>query len=462
MQFHRLGPVDQSVGLGPGLQLIPATSIHVVASLYHVSASTSPNDVAVVVSESDAIGARGRRPPPAIPRPQTMRTRYGHLRPLRDDSCRDPICQRHAQPAADWSGGHIRKFSRPELPTNRRSESSTRNRFPLMGVRAEPHAGDYDETHNLSVKRSEISRGRNGPALREVGEGRDREIYAKAGELGFVGFNLPERSGGGSDDFRFNVVINEELQYAGLGGAGNGITLVNDILAPYFIELSTAEQRDRWLPGLASGELISAVAMTEPGTGSDLASIATRAVRDGDEYVVNGAKTFITNGINADLVVTVVRTDPDAGRHGLSLLVLERGMAGFDRGRNLDKIGQKSADTAELFFSDVRPRLQPSGRGRAMEYLTGNLPQERLSLAIGGVAKLKRRWTGRSSTSKTGPRRRPDRRLPEQFVLAECESELVAARPYMADCVARHTDGAFGGRCGEGQAVGDRTPGTDH
>jgi len=276
----------------------------------------------------------------------------------------------------------------------------------------------------------------------------DREIYAKAGELGFVGFNLPEsHGGGGSDDFRFNVIVNEELQYAGLGGAGNGITLVNDILAPYFIELSTAEQRDRWLPGLASGDLISAVAMTEPGTGSDLASIATRAVRDGDEYVVNGAKTFITNGINADLVVTVVRTDPDAGRHGLSLLVLERGMAGFDRGRNLDKIGQKSADTAELFFSDVRVPVSNllGEEGRAMEYLTGNLPQERLSLAIGGVAVAQAAldWTVEYVKDRAAFGARIADFQNTKFVLAECESELAAARPYMADCVARHNDGAF-------------------
>lgn len=309
----------------------------------------------------------------------------------------------------------------------------------------------YDETHNLFREAfRDFAAAEMVPHFEKWEKAgiMDREIYAKAGELGFVGFNLPEsHGGGGSDDFRFNVVINEELQYAGLGGAGNGITLVNDILAPYFIELSTAEQRDRWLPGLASGDLISAVAMTEPGTGSDLASIATRAVRDGDEYVVNGAKTFITNGINADLVVTVVRTDPDAGRHGLSLLVLERGMAGFDRGRNLDKIGQKSADTAELFFSDVRVPVSNllGEEGRAMEYLTGNLPQERLSLAIGGVAVAQAAldWTVEYVKDRAAFGARIADFQNTKFVLAECESELAAARPYMADCVARHNDGAF-------------------
>jgi len=309
----------------------------------------------------------------------------------------------------------------------------------------------YDETHNLFREAfRDFAAAEMVPHFEKWEKAgiMDREIYAKAGELGFVGFNLPEsHGGGGSDDCRFNVIVNEELQYAGLGGAGNGITLVNDILAPYFIELSTAEQRDRWLPGLASGDLISAVAMTEPGTGSDLASIATRAVRDGDEYVVNGAKTFITNGINADLVVTVVRTDPDAGRHGLSLLVLERGMAGFDRGRNLDKIGQKSADTAELFFSDVRVPVSNllGEEGRAMEYLTGNLPQERLSLAIGGVAVAQAAldWTVEYVKDRAAFGARIADFQNTKFVLAECESELAAARPYMADCVARHNDGAF-------------------
>jgi len=309
----------------------------------------------------------------------------------------------------------------------------------------------YDETHNLFREAfRDFAAAEMVPHFEKWEKAgiMDREIYAKAGELGFVGFNLPEsHGGGGSDDFRFNVIVNEELQYAGLGGAGNGITLVNDILAPYFIELSTAEQRDRWLPGLASGDLISAVAMTEPGTGSDLASIATRAVRDGDEYVVNGAKTFITNGINADLVVTVVRTDPDAGRHGLSLLVLERGMAGFDRGRNLDKIGQKSADTAELFFSDVRVPVSNllGDEGQAMEYLTGNLPQERLSLAIGGVAVAQAAldWTVEYVKDRAAFGARIADFQNTKFVLAECESELAAARPYMADCVARHNDGAF-------------------
>ena len=198
----------------------------------------------------------------------------------------------------------------------------------------------------------------------------DRDLYTAAGKHGFIGMAIPEQhGGGGTDDFRFNAIIAEELAKRGINGAGLGLTLHNDIVTPYFIEYCTDEQAERWLPGIAAGELVTAIAMTEPGTGSDLAGVKTTAVRDGDEFVLNGAKTFITNGINSDLVVVVCITDPEAGRGGMSLLVVERGMAGFERGRNLDKIGQKSADTAELFFADVHvPAANVLGEeGKAME-----------------------------------------------------------------------------------------------
>ncbi|HQV57585.1 MAG TPA: acyl-CoA dehydrogenase family protein, partial [Ilumatobacteraceae bacterium] len=215
-----------------------------------------------------------------------------------------------------------------------------------------------------------------------------RRIFADAGQLGFTGMAVPERfGGGGSDDFRFNAVINEEFAAAGLGGVGLGITLHNDIVTPYFVEYCNDEQAARWLPGIASGELITALAMTEPGSGSDVAGFATTAIRDGDTYVLNGSKTFITNGINADLVVVAAKTDPTQRHSGLSLLVVERGMAGFERGRNLDKLGLHSQDTAELFFTDVAvPAANLLGdEGRGFDYLTANLAQERLSIAIGAV-----------------------------------------------------------------------------
>ncbi|MGI9598585.1 MAG: acyl-CoA dehydrogenase family protein, partial [Acidimicrobiales bacterium] len=155
----------------------------------------------------------------------------------------------------------------------------------------------------------------------------DRQVYAAAGKHGFTGMAVPEEyGGGGTKDFRFNAIIDQELAAGAAGGAGNGISLHNDITTPYFIEYCTAEQAQRWLPGIASGELITAIAMTEPSTGSDLAAIATTATRDGDEYIVNGSKTFITNGINSDLVIVVAKTDPDGGHKGMSLLVVERGM----------------------------------------------------------------------------------------------------------------------------------------
>jgi alkylation response protein AidB-like acyl-CoA dehydrogenase len=217
----------------------------------------------------------------------------------------------------------------------------------------------------------------------------DRDMFRSAGTHGFLGMGVPtEYGGGGVDDFRYNLVIGEEVQRAGINAAGLGWTLHNDICLPYFLSLCDEEQKARWLPGICSGELITAIAMTEPGIGSDLASMATTAVRDGDHYVVNGSKTFITNGINSDLVVTAVKTDPSERHRGMSLVVVERGMDGFERGRNLDKIGMHAQDTAELFFTDVRVPLanRLGGEGEGFRYLVTNLPQERLSIAATGVA----------------------------------------------------------------------------
>jgi long-chain-acyl-CoA dehydrogenase len=216
-----------------------------------------------------------------------------------------------------------------------------------------------------------------------------RELFARAAEKGMLAMQVPERYGGaGIDDFRFNQIVNEELSVAGAGGSGLGVTLHNDICLPYFNDLCTDEQRERWLPGIADGTLITAVAMTEPEMGSDLAGLRTTAARDGDEYVVNGSKTFITNGINADLVITAVKTDPSQRHAGISLVIVERGMDGFDRGRNLEKVGQHAQDTAELFFNEVRVpvdnRLGEEGQG--FRYMTANLAQERLSIALSAVA----------------------------------------------------------------------------
>jgi alkylation response protein AidB-like acyl-CoA dehydrogenase len=267
-----------------------------------------------------------------------------------------------------------------------------------------------------------------------------REMYTSAGSFGFLGMAIPERhGGGGTKDFRFNQVIAEELAAAGIGGAGLGITLHNDITTPYFVEYCNDEQAARWLPGIASGELITAIAMTEPGTGSDLASIATTAIRDGDEYVLNGAKTFITNGINADLVIVAAKTDPTQRHAGLSLLVVERGMAGFERGRNLEKIGMHSQDTAELFFGSVRVPLANllGSEGNGFRQLTANLAQERLSIAVTGVAAARAAltWTVEYVRERSAFGKQIGEFQNTKFVLAEIKTQVDVAQAYIDQCV---------------------------
>lgn len=213
-----------------------------------------------------------------------------------------------------------------------------------------------------------------------------REVWRKAGEMGFLCMEVPEEYGGaGLKDFRYNAIITEELWRAGATGIGWG--LHTDIVLPYLMAYANAEQKKRWLPKCTSGETIMAIAMTEPAAGSDLASIRTNARRDGDDFIVSGSKTFITNGILSDLVVTVVKTNPELKHKGISLLVIERGMKGFERGRKLDKIGLKAQDTAELFFDNVRvPRENLLGEeGKGFYYLMSQLPQERLHVGIGAM-----------------------------------------------------------------------------
>ena len=217
----------------------------------------------------------------------------------------------------------------------------------------------------------------------------DRELFEKAGESGFLGIDLPQKYGGGGiNDYRFNQIMGEEFDFAGVATAGSGIGLHNDICVPYFREYCNVEQKQRWMPGITKGSLITAIAMSEPGTGSDLASISTTAIKDGESYVLNGAKTFISNGINSDLVIVAAKTQPDSKHRGISLLIVERGMEGFERGRNLKKAGRHSQDTAELFFSDVRiPAENLLGEeNEGFYYMMFNLPQERLNIAISAVA----------------------------------------------------------------------------
>jgi alkylation response protein AidB-like acyl-CoA dehydrogenase len=266
------------------------------------------------------------------------------------------------------------------------------------------------------------------------------DLFAAAGRHGFLGMAIPEEFGGGGvDDFRYNLVIDEEIQAAGAGGAGLGLSLHNDICLPYFLAYCTDEQRARWLPGIASGELVTAIAMTEPGIGSDLASMSTTAIRDGDHFVVNGSKTFITNGINADLVITAVKTDPSQRHQGMSLLILERGMTGFERGRNLEKLGLHSQDTAELFFTDVQvPTANLLGEeGAGFLQLVHNLPQERLSIAVAGVAAARAAlgWTLEYVKERTAFGQPVGAFQNSRFVLAEVATEVEVAQAFVDQCV---------------------------
>jgi alkylation response protein AidB-like acyl-CoA dehydrogenase len=276
----------------------------------------------------------------------------------------------------------------------------------------------------------------------------DRAFYEQAGRDGFLGMSAPSQLGGGGlDDFRFNAIMVEECQRLGLASVCASLALHNDVCLPYFVGLTDEGQRRRWLPGICAGTTITAIAMTEPGTGSDLAGIATSAKLDGDHYIVNGSKTFITSGINADLVIVVVRTDR-ADRHGgLTLLVVESGSQGFERGRNLEKLGLHGQDTAELFFSDVRVpvanRLGAEGAGLAS--LKRNLAQERLSLGVTAVAAAdtvlagtveyvrQRQAFGKPLTGFQNTR----------FVLAECATDVAMGRAFVDQGIAAHLRGAL-------------------
>ena len=271
----------------------------------------------------------------------------------------------------------------------------------------------------------------------------DRGVWLEAGKQGFLGMAVPEEyGGGGNPDFRYNTIITEETTAGRFSGIGFG--LHNDVVAPYLMRLANDEQKQRWLPKFCTGELITAIAMTEPGTGSDLQGIKTRAVRDGDDWVLNGAKTFITNGINSDLVIVVAQTSPDKGALGFSLLVVERGMEGFERGRKLDKIGLDAQDTAELSFNDVRvPSANLLGdEGQGFVYLMQNLPQERLSIAVMAAAAMEQ--VLESTLEYTKERKAFGKPVGSfqnsRFLLAELATEATAVRIMVDEFIRLHLD----------------------
>jgi alkylation response protein AidB-like acyl-CoA dehydrogenase len=265
-----------------------------------------------------------------------------------------------------------------------------------------------------------------------------REVWTKAGEAGLLCFDVDEEYGGaGVKDFRYNTVVAEEM--ARVGASGPGFPVHSDIIVPYISALGTDEQKQRWLPGLVSGEIISAIAMTEPGAGSDLQGIRTSAVDKGDHYVLNGSKTFISNGIMSDLVIVVCRTDPDAGHKGISLLVVERGMQGFERGRNLDKVGMKAQDTAELFFDNVEvPKENLLGEeGSGFISLMMNLGQERISIAAMAVAAIEHVLDISLAYAKerTAFGKPIGSFQHNRFVLAEMATHAHIARVFINDCI---------------------------
>lgn len=265
-----------------------------------------------------------------------------------------------------------------------------------------------------------------------------REIWLKAGEYGFLCMDVPEEYGGGGiEDFRYNAIFTEELMR--IGATGPGFGLHNDVNMPYFLSYATEEQKQRWLPKMCSGEMITAIAMTEPNAGSDLAGVRTTAVRQGDYYLLNGQKTFITNGILSDAVIVVAKTDPNAGHRGISLLVVERGMEGFERGRNLEKIGLKAQDTAELFFNNVKVPVNNllGAEGQGFIYLMSQLPQERLSVAVVAVAacEFALEMTIQYCQERTAFGQPIGKFQNTRFKLAEMKTETEIARVFVDRCI---------------------------
>lgn len=273
----------------------------------------------------------------------------------------------------------------------------------------------------------------------------DRELWTKAGAAGLLLTNIPEEYGGGGADFMTSAIMIEEMMRHVYSGPG--FRLHSDIVAPYILHYGSEDLKREWLPRMARGEVVTAIAMTEPGTGSDLQGVRTTAVRDGNHYVVSGQKTFITNGQLADLIVVVCKTDPAAGAKGTSLILVEADRAGFARGRNLDKLGLKAQDTSELFFDEVRvPITNLLGEeNQGFRYLMQELPQERLLIAIGAVTVIEAAldWT----IAYTRERKAFGRAIADfqntRFKLAEVKTEATVARVFLNDCLAKHLQGAL-------------------
>ncbi|MFA8438750.1 acyl-CoA dehydrogenase family protein [Pueribacillus sp. YX66] len=272
-----------------------------------------------------------------------------------------------------------------------------------------------------------------------------REFWTKMGEQGFLCPNIDEEYGGSNVDWGFNVVINEELER--VGSSLVGIGLHSDIVVPYITTYGTEEQKERWLPKCVSGEMITAIGMTEPGTGSDLANIKTTAIKDGDYYIVNGQKTFITNGIHADLVIIACKTDPNAvpKHQGISLLAIERGTPGFSRGRKLDKVGLHAQDTAELIFEECRvPAKNLIGNeGEGFKYMMEKLQQERLVVALAAQvsSEVMLSQTIDYVKSREAFGQPISKFQNTQFKVVEMATQIEVSRSFLDQLIAEHLEG---------------------
>jgi len=271
-----------------------------------------------------------------------------------------------------------------------------------------------------------------------------RDLWLKAGAQGFLCMDVPEEFGGGAvADFRYAAIMTEEFTYANCTGPGFG--LHNDVAAPYILHYGNEEQKKRWFPDLAAGKKILAIAMTEPSGGSDLANMKTRADKDGDDYVLNGSKTFITNGINSDIVIVACKTDSSKTHGGISLIAVERGMEGFARGRNLEKVGWHAQDTAELFFENVRvPKNNLIGEeGQGFYYLVKQLPQERLVIAVGAIAAARAalNWTLDYCREREAFGKPIGKFQNSHFKLAEMETEITIGQVFIDRCIMEHNAG---------------------
>ena len=273
-----------------------------------------------------------------------------------------------------------------------------------------------------------------------------RDVWLKAGENGFLCMDVPEKYGGlGVDDYRYNAIFSEELAKVGASGPGFGVA--NELVVPYIMAFGTEEQKMRWLPGMARGEIISSLAMSEPNAGSDLQGIQTTAIKNGDYYVMNGQKTFISNGILNDIAIVACKTTPGAGARGMSLIVVERGMEGYERGRNLEKMGRHAQDTAELFFKDVKIPLENllGEEGHGFYNMMHNLPQERLIIGLGAfvAAEAAFEHTVEYCSTRKAFGRPIGKFQNSRFKLAEMKSELTVGRIYIDDCIMKQNEGTL-------------------